>query len=153
MIFRVTMIGHYWDRVPQYQIIVDGDVQLEGEIKQPSGQPDSFDFDIPDLPDGPHKISIRLNNKTDDQTVKDQYEDPDNYTIVKDMTLEVVSIEIDTIDLGSLIWNGLYHPDHPVEYKGESNVSEIPFCLNMGWNGSFDLEFGTPLYLWLLESL
>ena len=152
MNFKLGLIGHYWDKVPAYQIVIDDNIVKEGQISAESGTSEIIDFDL-DLAEGDHVLKVRFTNKTNEQTVKDNEEDPDNYEIVKDMTLEIDTIEVDQVDLGEMKWDGIYRVDKPVSYNGEENVTEIQRCTNMGWNGQYEFRFSTPFYLWLLDNI
>jgi hypothetical protein len=149
--FKITLSGTYWDKKPKFNISVDGVSYVNQEISGKSDEIEVHEF-FADIEPGNHTLSIAFENKTDDQTVKDPL-DGEPYTIVKDMLLNVVDIEIDGIELGGLLWEGTYKFDRVVDYQGHTGISELKACLNMGWNGSYDIEFESPFYLWLLEKL
>jgi hypothetical protein len=74
--------------------------------------------------------------------------------------LNIDSIEIDEIDLGSLLWTASkYYPNYPVVYKTKMqsegvNLPElVDNCVNLGWNGKWTLPFQSPFYIWLLENI
>ena len=73
-------------------------------------------------------------------------------TIINDMLLNIKDIEIDTISLGQLVWSGEYLIDEPQEYNG-TTITKLDHCVNLGWNGTYVLNFSSPFYIWLLESL
>ena len=73
-------------------------------------------------------------------------------TIINDMLLNIKDIEIDSISLGQLVWSGEYLIDEPQEYNG-TTITKLDHCVNLGWNGTYVLNFSSPLYIWLLESL
>ena len=68
------------------------------------------------------------------------------------MLLNIKDIEIDSISLGQLVWSGEYLIDEPQEYNG-TTITKLDHCVNLGWNGTYVLNFSSPLYIWLLESL
>jgi len=69
------------------------------------------------------------------------------------MLLNIKSLEVDDIDLGSLIWShSVYRPDITHEFNGVT-VTELTNCVNLGWNGTWEFAFTTPFYIWLLENL
>lgn len=149
--FKITISGTYWDRKPDYIIKIDDKEYTRGEISAPSDEPQVVSF-FAELENGPHTLSIGMSNKTDDQTVKDPPEG-DLFVIAKDMLLNVVNIEVDGIELGALLWDGVYRFDRVVDYQGQTGISELKGCVNMGWNGSYNIDFESPFYLWLLEKL
>ena len=73
-------------------------------------------------------------------------------TIINDMLLNIKDIEIDSISLGQLVWSGEYLIDEPQEYNG-TTITKLDHCVNLGWNGTYVLNFSSPLDIWLLESL
>lgn len=138
--FKIGLSGTYWERKPQYTILID-------DIKVAEGHADSsvsyveFSHDLED--DKPHTINIRLENKTNYDVVQSD----DKSTIIKDMLLNIESISIDDVDLGQLKWD-------KSTFKGdESGRPELTGCVNLGWNGTYTLEFSCPFYLWLLENM
>jgi len=104
-------------------------------------------------------VSVRFVNKTPDQTVKAPESTEENLIIAKDMLLNIVSLEINDVeipigaDYGEDAKFGTYRVDVPVNYRGQENVTEIPGIKNLGWNGRYDIPFQTPFYIWLLENI
>ena len=151
--FKIGLSGTYWDKRPNYTVSISGKEYAAGTI---SGESDAVEFIefTADLGDGgTHSLEISLLNKEDSDIKKDDYTDPDNYKIIGDMLLNVESIEIDDIDLGMLRYSkGVYKLKTPQVSK-DGIVKELPNCVNLGWNGTYTIDFTTPFYIWLLESL
>jgi hypothetical protein len=100
-----------------------------------------IEFSADVLEEQEHCLEIRLENKTNSDTIARGDE------IVKDMLLNIDSIEIDEIDLGEVKWNkSEFVADDP-------NRPTLKNCVNLGWNGSYQLKFTSPFYLWLLENM
>jgi len=146
--FKVTLSGTFWEKRPQFSIWLDEHVAVQSEI--PDQQPHVFQFSH-ELDEGTHSLKIRLENKEPSDVVKDN-PDSENYTIVKDMLLNIEDIEIDNVSLGRLIWNTEFILDEPVEYQGQT-ITKLKECVNLGNNGTYILEFSSPFYIWLLENL
>jgi hypothetical protein len=71
----------------------------------------------------------------------------DKSAIVKDMLLNVVSVEIDEIDIGHLLHSkSTFTGDDPTR-------PVLSNCVNLGWNGTWKLTFTSPFYIWLLENI
>lgn len=160
--FKIGISGIYWDKKPKYQILLDGNVVVEGEISAQSGEIEyhefSHDFDV--LADKKnHSLSLRFLNKTPDQTVKASDYSDSNMSIEKDMLLVIENLEIDGVDIpvgadhGPHDRYGIYHVDEPVAYHGQDGVKSINGVRHMGWNGQYIIEFQVPFYIWLLENL
>ena len=149
---KLGISGTYWKKVPHYKILFNGDVVKEADISQPSGNVEYVEFDVEYSTDSA-TIGVQLTNKEDSDVQKDNYDDPDNYKIIGDMLLNVVSLEIDEIDLGNILYDqGVYTVDKPVVYNGKlTNTIKSVMC--MGWNGAWSLTWTNPFYIWMLETI
>jgi len=147
--FKITLSGTFWDKRPKFSIWIDNTKIQDGEITSAEHQTIEFSQEITE--DTSHQLKIRLENKEDTDTVKDNYDDPVNFKIIKDMLLTIESIEIDDISLGNLLYSSKYYSDERRIVDGKE-VEYITGCVNLGWNGSYILEFTSPFYIWLLEN-
>ena len=104
--------------------------------------------------DQEYKLVIKRYNKTADQCKIDS-----DGKIIKDQLLHIKSIEIDEIDIGSLIYEGLYTPEYPEPwYSQQVKANKTPEksfknATSMGHNGIWEFKFQSPFYMWLLENL
>jgi hypothetical protein len=150
--FKIGISATYWDKQPYIIIGVDNKPYYLGYITTPSDEITYIEFDA-DVADGEHQLELVFNNKQSSDTVKDNYQDPDNYTIVKDMLVNIHSVEIDELDLGQMTLNeSIFKLSSPVEFNGKT-TNEIERCVNLGFNGAWTLNFNSPFYIWLLEKL
>jgi hypothetical protein len=73
--------------------------------------------------------------------------------------LHIKSIEIDEIDIGALVYEGVYTPKYPepwaTQQKQVGNILPQSFknVTKIGHNGRWELSFESPFYMWLLENL
>jgi hypothetical protein len=141
--FVISLSGTFWEKRPQFSIWLDGHQVIASEIASTAIQTITFDRNIDE---GSHSLSIRLENKTNQDTVVE------NGQVIKDMLLNIDDIIIDDISLGNLLWSAEYVLDHPHEYKGQV-IDHLDNCVNLGWNGTYILNFTSPFYIWLLEKL
>lgn len=141
--FQVGLSGTYWDRKPAYSISIDGVEQVSAIIAADSGVVEYAEFTVAVTEDQEHLLEIKLLNKTDDDTVQSA----DKTEIVKDMLLNIESISIDDIELGQIKW------DQSEFVPVDSARPVLKECVNLGWNGSYQLKFNSPFYLWLLEKM
>lgn len=149
--FTIALSGTYHDKRPQYSVLIDDQEYASGFINADSGTTELIEFDA-NLNEGPHSLNIKLLNKDPSDTIKSS-NDPVNFEIVKDMLLNIEKIKIDSIDLDSLIWTeSEYFLDNPYTFNGE-NISSLKSCVNLGWNGTYRIQFNSPVYIWLLEKL
>lgn len=139
--FKIGISGTYWGKKPQYEILVNNDLQVSKEIAGQSNQIEYIEFQYNCAENSDFTLSINLVNKTDSDTVLD-----DNKTIQKDMLLNIESIEIEGIELETLKWTAsCFVADDP-------NKPNLYHCVNLGWNGSYKISMTSPFYLWLLEN-
>jgi hypothetical protein len=141
--FRIGLSGTYWNKKPEFSVLVN-DVELaSGSIIGPSGQIQYVEFNHEFKENSNNKLQIRLNNKVDSDVIQND----DCTEIVKDMLLNVESIEVDEINLSQLVWSqSKFIPDN-------TSRPTLKKCVNLGWNGTYTLEFTSPFYLWLLENI
>ena len=138
--FCVNLSATYWSRKPQFSIWLDDRVIQQSEILGPEVQAIHFDRIVSQ---GPHTLKIRLENKSDDDTVLE------NNKVVKDMLLNIEDVIVDDISLGTLLWSAEYILDKPQKYQGKT-IKHLDGCVNLGWNGTYVLKFNSPYYLWLV---
>ena len=141
--FKIGLSGTYWDKRPAYSILIDGVEQVSNFISCEPNIVEYEEFTVDLAEDLTHTLSIRLTNKTSVDTVQNA----ECTEILKDMLLNIQSIEIDDIDLGNLIWK------HSKFVADDPTRPTIEECVNLGWNGSYNLTFSSPFYLWLLENM
>ena len=141
--FRIGISGTYWDKKPQYMLWLDDKLIANDYITASSGEVQYIEFSEHLAEEQQHQIRIRLNNKDD----KDVIQNAECTEILKDMLLNIVSIEIDDIDVEQLIYGASkYIPDDP-------KWPPITECINLGWTGDYIFTFESPVYLWLLENM
>jgi hypothetical protein len=140
--FKIGIGGTYWDKKPIYSILVNDSLIETREVTTPSGEFDYIEFDQ-ELAEGPCALKIRLENKTFGDTVQNE----DKTAILKDMLLDIHSVEIDDISLGILLHT------HSEVVGDDSERPILHNCVNLGWNGTWSLPFQSPFYVWLLENI
>lgn len=138
--FKIGLSATYWDRKPQYTVLID-DVKVAEGVADGEVSYVEFSHELED--DKPHTVNIRLENKSNYDVVQSE----DKSTIVKDMLLNIESISIDDVDLGQLKW------DKSKFVGDDASKPVLTNCVNLGWNGTYTLEFSCPFYLWLLENM
>ena len=144
--FKIGLSGTYWDKKPQYTILIDNKIMAAGKISAENDVVEYVSLECELEEDQEHNIAIRLENKQDSDTVKNP-SSGDPYVIEKDMLLNICSIEIDEFNLDDLLWTSSeFTPDDPDRPK-------LLNCVNLGWNGTYVLKFTCPVYFWLLEKL
>ena len=136
--FKIGLNATYWGKKPQYSVLLNGTKYGEGKCDESLLY---VEFSVDLLEDQENLLEIKLVNKTNADTITE------NNEIVKDMLLNIDSIEIDEIELGEIKWTlSEFVADDPKRQT-------LKRCVNLGWNGSYQLKFTTPFYLWLLENM
>jgi hypothetical protein len=92
-----------------------------------------------------HVLKLVLKNKLSEHTVVNSSGD-----IESDSVLEICNLSFDEIALGQLVnEKTLYTHD----FNGTATKSQHQFFGVMGCNGTVELKFTTPIYIWLLENM
>ena len=139
---KLGLSGTYWDKRPQYRVEFNNTIMAQGEITSESNVAQYVEFDC-EYDSKEAVLQVFLTNKTDKDTIQNE----DKTEIVKDMLLNIVSCEIDDIDLGHLVYN-------VTEFVAEdSSRPTLEKCINLGWNGAWTLRWNNPFYIWLLENI
>jgi predicted RecA/RadA family phage recombinase len=116
-------------------LIYEGNIQKEVEIVTEQN-----------LTSGKHVLAVEMLGKKIEDTKTDN-----DGNILNDMLLHIKEIEFDEIDLALIPWNfGVFAADTANIYAPREPVEQI---VDIGWNGTWRLEFESPIYLWLLENI
>lgn len=110
----------------------------------------NFSYNLPD-DDGEHQLKFVMKGKMaeHDDGIYSAYTDiDDDGNIVKDARLIISNLGFDEIKLGQIfIDQAVYTHD----FNGSQPEIQDKFYGEMGCNGTVQLDFTTPIYLWLLE--
>lgn len=151
--FFIELYSEYWKDPPIAEIYINGDSQYKNYIKGTKDNPDviSFYYDLKEGSD--YDLIIDRYNKTEKQTnVVDG-------KILNDQLLHIKSIEIDEINIGALVYEGVYKPNYPTRWAIQQKKAgkDLPASFKnvtcMGHNGTWTFKFSSPFYMWLLENL
>ena len=105
----------------------------------------TFSHDINDDDVGECKLRIVISGKPPDYT---QIDDQGN--IIKDATLQISQVEIDSLDVNQLFLDKCVYTH---DFNGTQPEIADTFHGIAGCNGTISFEFSTPIYLWLLENM
>jgi len=152
--FKLELFATMWDQPPHVEILLDEQSYYKGDITGSEEQPDIIQFEQ-DLTEGEmYNLIIKRTGKSNSQTVINEKGD-----ILNDQLLNIKSIEIDEIDLGGLVYDGVYTPQYPEPWAtqqikaGVDLPASFKSVTRMGHNGVWSFEFQSPFYMWLLENL
>ena len=151
--FKLELWAEYWDKKPIANILINDHSHYNHEITGTEKQPTVIEFEH-ELKEGEkYSLIIERSGKDIRQTVIEDGK------ITKDQLLHIKSIEIDEIDIGALVYEGVYTPKYPEPWASQQQQAgnTLPKAFknvtNIGHNGRWELCFASPFYMWLLENL
>ena len=151
--FKLELYATMWDKPPVADIKINEKSYFNKEITSTEDKPTIIEFEH-ELEEGKaYNLIIDRSNKNKKQTIVEDGK------IVKDQLLHIKSVEIDEIDIGSLVYEGIYKPEYPEPWATQQAEAgnKLPETLKnvtqMGHNGTWTFTFDSPFYMWLLENL
>ncbi len=152
--FKLELYATMWDKSPHAEIMVDNQTYFKKNITGSQDKPNVIEFEHECEEDKLYQLVIKRSNKSNGQTVVNEKGD-----ILKDQLLNIKTISIDDIDLGSLIYEGVYTPNYPEPWatqqkkQGHELKASFTNVTQMGHNGTWTFGFTSPFYMWLLDNL
>ena len=151
---KLELYATMWDQPPHAEIMIGDKSHFKGDITGTEDKPDVVEFEHEFTEGEKSELIIERSGKLVNQTVVNNKGD-----LLKDQLLHIKSIEIDEIDIGALVYEGVYTPDYPEPWASQQREAgtELPESLKnvtcMGHNGKWAFKFESPFYMWLLENL
>ena len=152
--FKLELYAKMWDLPPHAEIMLNDMSYFKGDITGTEDKPDVVEFKHEFEEGEKCELTIKRSGKIMDQTVVN-----DKGDLLKDQLLHIKGIEIDEIDIGALVYEGVYTPDYPEPWatqQREAGVELLESFKNVtciGHNGTWQFKFTSPFYMWLLENL
>jgi len=143
-----------WDKPPVAEIKLNSKSYFKSEITSTEQDPTTIEFEAELTEESEYNLIIERSGKGKNQTVLDQ-----QGNITKDQMLYIKSISIDEIDIGALVYEGVYTPKYPEPWatqqreSGQDLKDSFKNVTQMGFNGEWKFTFSSPFYMWLLENL
>ena len=151
--FKLELYATMWDKPPIADIKINEKSYFKEKIASTKDKPTIIEFEHEFEEGKSYSLIIdRLGKNKSQCKLKDE-------KIVKDQLLHIKSIEIDEIDVASLVYDGVYKPDYPEPWATQQTKigNKLPETLKnvtkMGHNGTWTFTFTSPFYMWLLENL
>ena len=151
---KFSLYATMWDKPPHAEILINGQSHYKGDITGTEDTPKVIEFEQ-ELGEGKEQSLVILRSgKSQNQTVVNQKGD-----ILKDQMLHIKGIEIDEIDIGALVFNGVYTPSYPEPWATQQREAGVELresfknVTKMGHDGEWRFKFASPFYMWLLENL
>jgi hypothetical protein len=105
----------------------------------------SISLQINDNDDAEHSLRLIMSGKTHEHTHVDE-----QGNITQDARLSVANVCFDEIELGQVFLDRTVYVH---DFNGTGEFVNDQFFGEMGCNGTIELKFSTPTYLWLLENM
>lgn len=151
--FKLELYATMWDKPPIADIKIAGKSYFKEEIASTNDKPTIIEFEHEFEENKSYNLIINRLSKDKNQTIVE------NEKIIKDQLLHIKSIEIDGIDIGGLVYEGVYKPEYPEPWAtqqteaGNKPPETLKNVTQMGHNGTWTFTFESPFYMWLLENL
>ena len=151
--FKLELYATMWDKPPHAEILIGSKSYFDGDITSTEDKPTLIEFEAEVDSGAKCNLIIDRSGKSRNQTVMNQNK------IVRDQLLHIKSIEIDEIDIGALVYEGVYTPRYPELWAQQQRSQGIKLqetfknVTAMGHNGEWKFKFESPFYMWLLENL
>ena len=151
--FKLELYATMWNKPPVADINIDSKSYFKKEITGTKDKPTIIEFEHELEESKSYNLIINRSGKNKRETVVEDGK------IVKDQLLHIKSIEIDEIDIGALVYEGVYKPNYPEPWatqqaKAGNKLPETFKNVNrIGHNGTWTFTFESPFYMWLLENL
>ena len=111
----------------------------------PGLEPTIVEYKFNDSEEQEHTLVFEMKNKLPEHTKIDE-----TGQILQDRCINIADLMFDKIELGHLFTeNARYLHDH----NGTTEPLIDKFYGVMGCNGRVEMQFSTPIYLWLLENM
>jgi len=152
--FKLELYATMWDQPPVAEIKLNSQSYFKSEITSTEQNPTVIEFEAELTEESEYNLIIERSGKGKNQTVLD-----DKGKISKDQLLHIKRIEIDEIDIGSLVYEGVYTPKYPEPWATQQRESgndlkdSFKNVTQLGFNGEWKFTFSSPFYMWLLENL
>jgi hypothetical protein len=118
-------------------------IDSEKIFDQPVVETTPIEFDLTE-DEANHSLRFVMSNKMSGHTQIDS-----NGNIVADSRLTVSDLEFDEIPLGQIVIDKAVYTHN---FNGTAEETQSTFYGEIGCNGTVELKFTTPVYLWLLEN-
>ena len=122
--FKMELYATMWDRPPHAEILIGDKSYFTGDITGTEEKPNVIEFEHEFTEGEKCELTIKRSGKIKNQTVVN-----DKGDLLKDQLLHIKRMEIDEIDLGALVYEGVYTPEYQ-NHGPHSNEKQAWNCQN-----------------------
>ena len=137
--FKAVVDSEYFNNPPHLRIHYDNRILADFPVTNET----TIEKDLLVEDDSRYKLNFTLYNKSKYDTIVE------NGSIVNDTLLKIKDIELDDVSITSM----LSIDQENFYYIHDGSDEKHTFYDTMGVNGTSTVEFSTPFYQWLLETL
>ena len=121
--FKIELYATMWDRPPHAEILIGDKSHFKGDIMGTEDKPTVVEFEHEFTEGEKCELIIKRSGKDRGQTVVNEKGD-----LIKDQMLHIKDIEIDEIDIGALVYEGVYTPEYPEPWATQQREAgnELP---------------------------
>jgi len=102
-------------------------------------------YDLPEQDDAEHSLRLIMSGKTEKHTTVDK-----QGNITQDVRLSIAKVCFDEIELGQVFSDRAVYTH---DFNGTGDSVDDQFFGEFGCNGTVELKFSSPIYIWLLENM
>jgi hypothetical protein len=152
--FKLELYATMWHKPPVAEILINDVSYFKDNIAGTEDKPQVIEFEHEFDEGKEYELTIKRSGKDKGQSVVN-----DKGDLLKDQLLHIKSIEIDEIDIGALVYEGVYTPEYPEPWATEQREAGTELkesfknVTAMGHDGTWRFKFESPFYMWLLENL
>lgn len=137
--FEIFLGNQFYDKPGTVTVFIDEQEKFNATLTTPGLVEIKFDHKL--VLQRKHKLKIVRTGKTPDQTIVD-----DNGNLIKDQIIWLEKLIIDKIDVQGLIYkNSYFYPNFKPQEAIQSGT-------HWGVDGSWELEFTSPFYMYLIRN-
>jgi len=136
--FKIVLSGNYKTTAPHAEVSIGNQIVFDAQVTDTSFISYTGEFEN----EGDHQLLIKLKNKQPEHTVVD-----DKGNIVKDSLLEIKQVIMEDIEV-----HNSFSLDKEKFYYEHSGQRDTLYN-TLGVNGQAVINFTTPFYVWLLETI
>jgi len=154
LIFKLELYATMWDKPPHAEILINDKSYFKGDITATEDKTDVIEFEHEFTEGEKCELIINRSGKDKGQSVVN-----DKGDLLKDQLLHIKSIEIDEIEIGGLVFEGVYTPEYQEPWASQQREAGTELkesfknVTAMGHDGTWRFKFESPFYMWLLENL
>ena len=152
--FKIKLFATFCDKKPTCELLINDISVWNGVVDGTAKEPNVIEFEHPCVENKDYELILNRQGKDTRQTIINEKGD-----ILHDQLMHIQSIQIDDIDIGALVYQGVYKPTYPEPWATQQRQSgvDLPETMKnvtqMGHNGTWTFKFSSPFYMWLLENL